>query len=434
MRHLNRRHMLRGAVLLGAGATGLTALAACDDGDEPGNGEPGTLRLAWWGNPVRDENTENAVRLFEEATGRTVQLEAANWTDYWPALSTQIAGGNPPDLMQHDYQFIAEYARDNALLALDDYVPSGLDLADIPEDAVDSGRVDGTLYAVPWGFNTFALVSNQRVLADGGAEQPDNTLTWSQFFDLAVQVGENTPDGVWGAPNAMGLKEALECWLHQRGKALFTADGQFGYEPADLQEWYEYWTELVEAGGCMDAETAGELLGGLEDSEVVTGLAAFNFHWSNIIPAVIGRTADPVGLSMYPQGDPPNTQPGQYNKASMYLAVPAQAGDPDGAVDLLAALVLDPDIAREIGFERGLPASDVVQQALLPDAGEGELAMIDFVNSVQDELRPVPPPPPPAGPQVDEEFGFYAEQVGFGQMSPADAAEAFFDAASGHLG
>lgn len=436
MRRLSRRRVLGGAVLLGAGATGLPGLAACGENNGGGddNGDGGALRFAWWGNPDRDERTTRAVQAWSTSSGREVTPEPNSWDDYWTQLSTQMTGGNPPALIQMDYQYIAQYASAGQLAELDQYVPDPLNLDDVPEDALQSGRIDGTLYGLTMGFNTFAMLKNMRIIEESGADDPDHTVTWSQFADLCNQIGRETPDGVFGTQNAMGSKEAMECWLHQRGKLLYTPEGQLGFAPEDLAEWFTYWVDLVEAGGAVDFETAAEALDDLSAWEVPSGRGAFNFHWSNIIPAFVDVSEDEVGVTMYPQGEGAAAQPGQYYKASMLLSIPTASSDPDAAAELLHALVLDPEIAKELGFERGVPSSEQVRETLRPDASPEEQTSLEYVEFVADKIREVPPPPPEAGPQVEEEFIFYGQEVGFGNMSVADAVDAFFDSATGILG
>jgi ABC-type glycerol-3-phosphate transport system substrate-binding protein len=435
-RSISRRRLLGGAVLLGAGATGLPALAACGENDNGGGGGEGggQLRFAWWGNTDRDARTTRAVQAWSAASGRQVTLEPAPWEDYWTNMSTQFTGGNPPSLMQMDYQYIAQYAGEGQLRELDEYVPDPLALDGVPENAIQNGRIDGTLYGLTMGFNTFALMKNMRILEEAGVDDPDETLTWAQYADLCTEIAGAMPEGVFGTQNAMGAKEPMECWLHQRGKLLYTAEGQLGFAEEDLAEWFAYWVDLVDRGAAVDFETAAEALDDLSAWEVPSGRAAFNFHWSNIVPAFVEVSEDEIGVGMYPQGDTPGATPGQYYKASMLLSIPTDSNDPDAAADMIRALVLDPEIARELGFERGVPSSEQVRAALRPDASAEEQTSLEYVEFVADKIREVPPPPPQAGPQVEDEFQFYGEQVGFGEMSVDDAVSAFFESAAGILG
>src|SRR6185312_6497390 len=80
--------------------------------------------------------------------------------DYWTWLATQTAGGNPPDVIQMDYRYIAEYATRGVLLPLDEMIGSTIDLSSWPEDRVNSGRVAGKVYGLSLGANTWAMITN----------------------------------------------------------------------------------------------------------------------------------------------------------------------------------------------------------------------------------------------------------------------------------
>ena len=69
-----------------------------------------------------------------------------------------------------------------------------------------------------------------------------------------------------------------------------------------------------------------------------------------------------------------------------------------------------------------------------PEASDEEEVSLEYVESVADNIREVPPAPPEAAGQVDDELTFYSEEVGFGNMSIRDAVDAFFDSATNILG
>src|SRR5690625_7803140 len=63
---INRRH----ALALGLAVPGAAALASCGPNAGGGGAEEGSgssaIRLAWWGNPTRDEMTEQVVEAYAE--------------------------------------------------------------------------------------------------------------------------------------------------------------------------------------------------------------------------------------------------------------------------------------------------------------------------------------------------------------------------------
>src|SRR5699024_6929355 len=105
----------RTALTLGLTVPGLVGLAACgpNASSRGGGGSrhgAASLRLAWWGNPTRDENTKQVVEAFKEVDDAiSVSLEPGEWSGYWDKLATQTAGGDTPDVIQMDEKYIAEY-------------------------------------------------------------------------------------------------------------------------------------------------------------------------------------------------------------------------------------------------------------------------------------------------------------------------------------
>ena len=136
----------RTALALGLAVPGLAGLAACGpnasgggSGGGDGDADSGSLRLAWWGNPTRDENTTEVVEAYKESTPDvTISLEPGEWSGYWDKLATQTAGGDFPDIVQMDEKYLAEYGQRGALL---DLAGAGLDTADFVEGSVEVGEL-----------------------------------------------------------------------------------------------------------------------------------------------------------------------------------------------------------------------------------------------------------------------------------------------------
>src|SRR5262245_58797542 len=159
MGRLSRRHLSR---VLAAGAGGLatsTLVGRTARADT-------RIRFFWWGNPERDRRTLAVVDLYQTRhEGIRVDPESLGWNDYWPKLATQAAGRNLADAVQMDYRYLFEYARRGQLEPLDAFADKELGLADFDKALLDTGRVDGRLYAVPLGGNSTACYIDKARLA-----------------------------------------------------------------------------------------------------------------------------------------------------------------------------------------------------------------------------------------------------------------------------
>jgi multiple sugar transport system substrate-binding protein len=73
-------------------------------------------------------------------------------------LATQTAGGQAPDIIQMDMNYIAEYGSRGALLDLKD-----VDTSKFVEGTVDSGRINDTLVGISAGINNALFFASPKV-------------------------------------------------------------------------------------------------------------------------------------------------------------------------------------------------------------------------------------------------------------------------------
>jgi multiple sugar transport system substrate-binding protein len=95
-------------------------VAACGSGGTAGGKT--SLRFVWWGNDDRAKATKSAVEEFMRRNPDiTVSTEFSAYDAYFQKLSTEVAGGAGPDLLQLDRATLGEYQHRNVLAELDSY-------------------------------------------------------------------------------------------------------------------------------------------------------------------------------------------------------------------------------------------------------------------------------------------------------------------------
>src|SRR5262249_8694920 len=287
----------------------------------------------------RHRRTQEALAAFSRRYPNIkVNAQFSGWDGYWEKLATQTAGGNPPDVVQMDYSYIGEYARRGSLRALDDLVPKVLNLTDFSADALTGGKIDNRLYGVNAGINSMALVVNLTLLRQLGLDLPDHTMTWTGFAELTKQIAKKAPAGLFGSEYAAYDGAALECWLRQRGKALFTPDGALGFGATDLSEWIAYWEDLRKAKGAASAEVQATDTGDVQNTLTARKKTVIDFAHSNQLTAYSSVLKDELALHMYPQGQA-GSKPGQYLKPSQLMSVSAKTEHPKEAGMLINGLL-----------------------------------------------------------------------------------------------
>ncbi|MFN7726743.1 MAG: ABC transporter substrate-binding protein, partial [Rubrivivax sp.] len=116
------------------------------------------LRFAWWGGAARHEATLKALRLFESRTpGLRVKAEYMGFNGYLERLTTQIAGGAEPDVMQINWAWLAMFSkRGSGFTDLNPHAQA-LGLDQIAPEEVAMGRVQGKLNALPVSYTARVL-------------------------------------------------------------------------------------------------------------------------------------------------------------------------------------------------------------------------------------------------------------------------------------
>ena len=415
---ISRRALLTSATA----AAGLSAL-----GRTPATAQADIrLRMFWWGAKDRAERTEKANRLFEQKhPGTAIVGETLGWSDYWPRVATQVAGRNAADVLQMDYRYIFEYARRGALLPLDEFVPKPLNLADFGAAAVDSGKVDGKLYGVSLGLNSVAFIYDRQLIQSLGLKEPVWSMTWGEFGDLAVEITKAAKrDGFFGMQDGARTEPALEIWLRQRGKPLYTDDGKVGFDETDMADWFAFWDDLRKRRGAAAPDVQALDTGEIDTSLLTQGRAAMVFVNSNQLVGFQAAVKSKLGMTTYPSGGA-GSKPGQYLKPAMLWSVAASSKQPKAAVEVVDFYMNDKDADLVLGVERGVPASAAMRQAVEPTLDELGKAQTQYVSFVGDKVGAIPPPPPSGAGEVQTLLRRVNEEVGFGKLSVADGAKQF---------
>jgi multiple sugar transport system substrate-binding protein len=410
--------------LLVAG-TGLAGLAAI--GGLPAQAQAAKrIRMYWWGSKERADRTIKANDLYK-AKNPTVAIEGETlgWGDYWQRLATQAAGRNMPDLIQMDYRYIFEYARRGGLLPLDEFVGKTLMIADFGAPATDCGKVDGKLYGINLGMNSSAVLYAKDIFAQAGLKAPTNETSWKEFAATAAELTKAAKkDGFFGSADGGGVEPAYECWLRMRGKELYQGDDKLGFTVEDAADWFGMWDDMRKAKACVPADVQALDKLTPENSMLTLGKAAVAFANSNQLVAYQVLTPNKLAMTMYPNVGP-GSKLGHYLKPSMLWSVAATTKQAEDTTKLLNFFVADPEGARAIGVERGVPASAAIRAAIAPELDEMGKMTVDYISFVSDKVGPLPPPPPKGAGEIAFLLKRVNEEVGFGKSKPADGAKSF---------
>lgn len=408
-------------------ATGAAlALAGCAGGSEPAGtldpDEEVTLTLAFWGNDVRAEMYNEAIAAFEEEYPNiTVNSTFLDFPSFWERRQTEAAGGNLPDVMQFDYSYLRQYSENGLLLDLDPYLGNVIETDPLPQNILDIGVVGGTTYGIATSTNAWGMYTNPALLAEVGVEEFAGG-TWDDYAAWMGEVTEASGGEVWGGSDYAGRIQNFEIQLRAEGSALFTEDGEPGFDEARLAEFWEDGQEVIASGAVIPAQRLEELF---PTSGFGAALTASELTWDNFGAGYLGELGE--GYPELGLVAPPITVEGAqdlYLKPSMLHSISANTDHPEAAATLVNFLVNSPQSGEIFGTNRGLPASETALAAAELDPLSQQIA--DYEASIQDRLGDAPPVPIVGYGTLEEEFRLLGQELGFGTISVEDAVDRFF--------
>ncbi|WP_180967393.1 ABC transporter substrate-binding protein [Zhihengliuella halotolerans] len=430
---VSRRSLLAGG--FGLGAAGVLAAcggqtAASTSGSAVGRG--GDVRFAWWGNDYLNRQTDEVIAAFTaQHPDASIDGEPGQWGSYWDRLATQAAAGDEPAIINMDQKYISEYGGRGVLTDLGSL--EGLDLGTIDPGALEAGTVDGTLYGISTGQNSYCVLANRAVFDDAGVEIPDDTTwTWADYARISREIQAARPDTVG---TVYGVNEAyLVTWLRQHGEDLYAADGGLGYGTQTLTRMFTHLLDLMETGAGFDASGAAEELGvPLEQSAFGTNRAGLTWAWANQFSSFVATTGSDLVMLRPPSASGSAAENGAYFKPTMFWSLGAGAAANPTAVSFLNFLVNDPGAAAILRVDRGAPANSATEAAVIDVLEAPDRAFLDFMSDIGPEISTTPVVPPRGSGDAQNVLARYVEQVLFKQSTPQEAAEAFTSEVTGMI-
>ncbi len=369
---------------------------------DPASAGEVVLGFGWWGNQVRDAATLDAMALFtENYPNVTFNPNAQNWTNYWPLMSTSAANNDLPDIMQQDYAFLEQWAAAGDLLDLTPYVESGaLDLSDLSENIVNTGKVGDGLYAICAGVNAPSLVYNKTLTDSMGITVPDN-ITWDQFAEISRQIYAARGIGVYyGEGNS---ENPLTYYARGLGhQALWTAEGVVP-TAEEMTGYYARLINCVAEGWLYDTDRiAGVNTNDIAQNPLVYGAtddvrtwATFCFS-NQLLAFQKAATADGIelGITNWPSDNPVASN---YMKPGQFFSVTTDTKNPDLAVAFLNYLINDPQGNIKLRAERGIPANSAVAAEIADAINEIDPSYgtaVNYLAFVENNSSPIFPPLP----------------------------------------
>jgi pectin-derived oligosaccharide transport system substrate-binding protein len=358
--------------------------AGCGSGETGSPAAENAISYSYWGGSARVQLTDSVVDLFTQANpGVGIETQtASNTTNYLERLAVQVAGGNAPDAFQMRTPQLAEFAAQEAMLPLDEYVSNGtIDVSGIPPGMLDSGRIDGVLYMIPSSASINTMLFNPKLMEAAGVAPLTNDTTWADLASAAKSMARaGLPAGVYPTLNFCFSDSPFFEYLGGNGVDPFTPDG-LGFGASEVTDWLDYWKDLGDAGALPPPAVQTEQEGdSAEDSMIAKNTVVISTRPANQFNTVAALSADldMVSLPDGPQG------PGQAVIVSGQ-SISANTEKPDLAARWIDYFVNDPQGAVAYEADNGVPVDQEARQAVADAVPHKQFSV--FEEMLKDDLQ-----------------------------------------------
>jgi multiple sugar transport system substrate-binding protein len=423
----------------GLAALSLMGLASCSDSTTTTTAtavEPagGTLDMLFWGSATRNQLTRATFDEFHKQNPTySITSQYTTFDVYFKKLDALIASGKTPDLIQMDMRYIAGYVRKRQLLDLTEVIYNqALDLSDFDPLLLSSSKVNNTVYGVPMGGNYQSGIYNKDYLEKAGMPLQEN-LTWDNFTNYAAELTNALGGNVYGSQDLSNDITSFELFVRQRGREMYTRDGQVNFTQDDAGDWFNYWSKMRDARACLpySLQKNLDISGSAQDSSIVLGKTVFSFTLSNLFESFQkGAPQRKLGIMTPPTGGQ-GSSPGMYLKTSQALSIYTGTKYPETAVKYINFIINNSDAIKSLGIERGIPGSAKAINLLRPRLTAIQKTIGDYVASVpgtgRANVKTVLDPPGAA--KVQDLLKSTYTEIASGNRSVTEGAQVFYTGA-----
>jgi multiple sugar transport system substrate-binding protein len=413
----------------------LLLVTACSGTDHTGADEQtGTaeggqveLRMMWWGDQKRADITNEALKVFQEKHPNIkIVGEFAPSSGYFDKLNTQLASGTAPDIFFLGGN-VVDYAKKDVLLNLDPYVGSELNLDGMDTTMVEYGRLDGKLQHISAGANARGIVVNQALFDQAGIPLPASDWTWDDYAAISKELSDKLGKGYYGTYNF--TVDGMDIFLKQHGKQLYDMkNGTLGFAKEDILEWFTYWEQASKSGGVVTPELqVSNPPDDTSKSLLITGKAAMSLLPSNQLAAFQSLTEDKLILLPVPRG-PKGT--GVVFESSQGLSGYANTKYAKEVAILMDFWINDPEAAKILGNDRGVPVTEANRKLLQQEAGPVEEIVYNYTSFVSEATKTEPfdvSYNPPGFAEFSKLAQTTNQEIGFGRKSVEQAVTDFYN-------
>ncbi|KPH04780.1 carbohydrate ABC transporter substrate-binding protein (plasmid) [Rhizobium acidisoli] len=414
---LTRRRLLRNS----AAVAGTFALL----GGTRAIGQTRAIRFGIFGSSEKLALRGDSIKHFAETHPEIPVIYEGVPSAAWPdKIAAMIAGGNAPDVITLDSQYMPQYATRRVLEPLEAYIPEQIKADDFPPAVLDLGRTNGKLYGLPIAVSIQAMAYNGTALERLNMTLPEQ-FSYASFAEFCAEIHARDKS-LYGSHDHGGRINDFLRVLRSQDRVLI-ADDKLAVTADDVGEWFNYWDGMRKSGGSVPPDIQAAYPNGeWQNAPIVLRKAVFaSIQTQDLKSGFQGLTNDTLWM-MAPPAWKEGVHNGCFPSPSSLLSMNARAGNKKNAAILMDYFVNSPESARILRLISGPPASMPALAAVkaLPDLDRLDKNVLEYAETALKTAKAAPPVHR-AQKAIEDILKRLNEDVGFERSSVKKAAKDF---------
>lgn len=414
-----KKIMISAAISATLGVTSMPSIANNTD-----------LRMSWWGGNGRHQVTLKAVEEFHKLNPEiSVKSEYTGWDGHLSRLTTQIAGGTEPDVMQTNWNWLPIFSKNGEGFYDLNKVKDVIDLSQFDAKELQSTTVNGKLNGIPISVTARVFYLNDETWKKAGIAYPK---TWDALMEAGkhfeTTLGKNYYPIVLEHQDTLAL---LNSYMVQKYNipAVDEKEKKFTYTKEQWVEFFEMYKKLVDSHVMPDTKTYASFgkSNMYEMRPWIQGEWGGTYMWNSTINKYSDNLKPPAKLVLgeYPMLEGA-TDAGLFFKPAQMLSIGKSTKNPEAAAKLIHFLLNSKEGVETLGLERGLPLSNAAVDYLVQSGAiqENDPA-VSGLRLAQSLPTTLTVSPYFDDPQIVAQFGTTLQYIDYGKQSVEQAAADF---------
>ena len=389
-----------------------------------------SMRFSWWGGDQRHQATIKMIELYQQRNPNVkIEAEYGGFDGYYQKLVTQLAGATSADVMQVDQPWLYELCSKGEIF-MNLNGNAAIDLSTFDANFVKSYcTYNGNIKGLPTGANGETLLIDEAMLQKVGIN-PGIVWDWNNIIAEGPKINRaNTKQYFFGL-TPLQTRFLVEKYFSQVAGEAIDSNKKILFTEKQAEEIFTYfkqWFDLKIIAPFSDTILYNRRT--YESPDWVNGNYAITRTWCSDLDTYRGKR--PLGITQYPiMANPKDT--GIITRPSQILCVKNDSPYKEEAAKFVNFILNDPEAITALGSTRGVPATTIGRETLkakgmldpqVEQATNNALARIGKPQSVWQTNS-----------EITDIMDNIVERLGYGQITPAQAAKEWTDKLNAKLG